>query len=292
MEPGAALVTARLLHYAGALVVFGAALFPSYAFGRATPPTGSESTFKRIRVSAAILAVVGAVLTLMATAANMAGDIAAARQPEMLAAVALETEFGRIWVGRLAVGGLVLALAVSGAGSGWLPILSAGFLASIALTGHARVETGAGGLAHMSVDALHLLAAGAWLGALMPLGWLASRRPEAEGTAAAMRRFAGVGALSVAMLVATGGANAAFLVEQPAAVFTTNYGRLLALKVGFFALMLGLAALNRFAVVPRLGGADHHASIRRLRAHIALEQLLGLLVIAAVALLGTMDPAA
>ncbi|NEX91249.1 copper homeostasis membrane protein CopD [Caulobacter sp. 17J65-9] len=290
MEAGAALVGARMLHYTGALLVFGAALFPSYAFGPSASPSGFHKSLQQLCVAAALLAVVGAALTLLATAGNMAGDIGAALQPDVLLAVSTETEFGRVWLGRLALGVLLVGLAASGPQRAWLSIVSAVFLASIALTGHARVETGTAGLVHMAVDGLHLLAAGAWLGALVPLGWMTVRRPDDEGTAVAMRRFAGVGTLAVGTLVVTGVANAAFLVDQPGALLATNYGRLLALKVFIFLLMLGLAGLNRFVVVPQLG--REAAAVRRLRAHVALEQLFGFAVIVIVALLGTMDPGA
>lgn len=291
MELGAALVSARLLHHSAALVLFGAALFPVYAFGRVPAPVGFAPALKRVCLSAGLLAVLGGALTLMVTAANMAGDLAAAVQPDVLVTASVGTEFGGIWLGRLAVGVLMVALVLGGARRFWPPLSAAVFLASVALTGHARVETGLAGLAHVAVDGVHLLAAGAWLGALAPLGWLLIRRPEAEGTAEALRRFAGVGAASVAALAATGVVNAAFLIDDPAAVLSTTYGRLLGLKIGLFAIMLGLAASNRFALVPRLGGPDHPAAIRRLRRHVVLEQLFGLLVVAAVALLGTLDPA-
>jgi copper resistance protein D len=63
-------------------------------------------------------------------------------------------------------------------------------------------------------------------------------------------------------------------------------------KVALFAVMVGLAGVNRFWIVPALGNsAPPDGTLRRLRLHILLEQCLGLAIILVVALLGTMEPA-
>jgi len=42
-------------------------------------------------------------------------------------------------------------------------------LVSLAGVGHSQIEEGAAGAVHVVSDAAHLLAAGAWLGGLVPL---------------------------------------------------------------------------------------------------------------------------
>jgi putative copper resistance protein D len=194
---------------------------------------------------------------------------------------------------RLLLGAVLLALALVLRGEArarFLVPLSGLFLASVALTGHAKAEPGAAGWIHVLADALHLPAAGAWLGALVPLGWLATRRPGSAATAEAMRRFGGVGSAAVATLLLTGLVNAWFLMGTPGKLVTTLYGRLLGVKLLLFLGMLALATLNRFRLVPAL--VEDPGAIRRLRAHVVGEQVLGLAVVAVVALLGTIDPSA
>ena len=40
--------------------------------------------------------------------------------------------------------------------------------------GHSQIEEGVAGVIHVTSDAAHLLAAGAWLGGLVPLGFILS----------------------------------------------------------------------------------------------------------------------
>ena len=69
----------------------------------------------------------------------------------------------------------------------------------------------------------------------------------------ATRRFSTLGTVSVATLMASGIVNAWILVGSVHALFVTEYGRLLMLKLGVFAIMLVFAAVNRFWLTPRLG---------------------------------------
>jgi putative copper export protein len=59
-----------------------------------------------------------------------------------------------------------------------------GQIASLAGVGHTRIEEGWAAVLHVTADAAHLLAAGAWLGGLAPLGFIllgwAGTKPEAR----------------------------------------------------------------------------------------------------------------
>jgi copper resistance protein D len=85
------------------------------------------------------------------------------------------------------------------------------------------------------------------------------------------------------------------------AVFTTAYGLTLVFKLILLGLMLLLAAGNRFFLSPRLGyivghrenGADLKGlkmPLQALRRNVLTETMLALLVLAAVAFLGTLEP--
>ena len=109
-----------------------------------------------------------------------------------------------------------------------------------------------------------------------------------------LMRFSRMGYLAVAVLIATGAINGWYLIGSVRQMPASLYGQLLIAKLGFFILMLLLAAMNRFWLVPALQTSNdrkqHAASLSRLRSHIVGEQILGLLIVAVVSVLGTQDP--
>ena len=148
---------------------------------------------------------------------------------------------------------------------------------------------------------MHLLAAGAWLGGLVPLGFilLDYARGVGERTVDVERillRFSSMGYVAVATLIVSGLVNSWFLVGSVSNLLKTPYGQILLGKLTLFTAMLALAAANRFWLVPRMieirddSGAPA-VWLGRLRHHVVGEQFLGLLVLLAVSILGTMRPA-
>lgn len=298
----AGLIASRFIHYAAAMALFGASLFPLYA-GRETSLGDRLSSWTtRLSFVAAIVALAGGLGWFAFTTASMAGSLASAVDPAVIGQVVAATDFGPLWLARM---GLVLAIAVVAASrrtstfpTRFMAVISGLMLISLAGTGHARETQGWAGPVHIAVDAAHLAAAGVWLGGLAPLGWVlaqCARTGAAMDAERVLLRFSGVGYLAVAALVATGLVNAWLLVKSPGALIATTYGRLLSAKVAIFLVMAGLAAVNRFRLTPRLGGPATPSTARtlnRLRLHVAAEQGLGLLVLAIVSALGTLDPAA
>jgi putative copper resistance protein D len=229
-----------------------------------------------------------------------------------LDAVLRETVFGRIWLVRL---GLSLVLSAM-LWLGWRQqtrrkdamlkiggILVAGvYAATLAFTGHALSDAGADRYAHLASDAVHLLAAGAWVGALPGLASLLERagdvaRPERFALAvSATQRFSALGMASVSALVMTGLINAWYLVGNVAALVGTGYGRLLLWKLSIFAMMVTLAAINRLRLTPRLATAmtivtPSRSALDRLRRNTLLELAGGVAVVGIVAALGVATPA-
>jgi copper resistance protein D len=103
----------------------------------------------------------------------------------------------------------------------------------------------------LGADALHLLAAGAWIGGLLALAHILAADQEDVGQV--LMRFSGMGYVAVAVLMASGLVNGWYLVGSLAALMGTSYGQLLLVKLCLFAGMLGLALTNRFWLVPSLG---------------------------------------
>ena len=110
------------------------------------------------------------------------------------------------------------------------------------------------------------------------------------------RRFSSMGYVAVATLVVSGLVNSWFLVGSVTSLLSTLYGQILLGKLAVFAAMLALASGNRFWLVSRMIEARENSGppaiwLGRLRYHVLGEQFLGLMVLLAVSVLGTMQPA-
>jgi copper resistance protein D len=288
----AGLIVSRFVHYTAVLVLFGLAVFPLYASSDriGQTPMRSELWLRRSKLWAVVIALLSSIPWLVFTAANMAGDMSAGFDWDTIEPILFDTAFGSAWLARDA-----LALALAGllvlvrGGRVPLALLAGALLAGLAAVGHTQQTGGAAQLIHIGADALHLLAAGAWLGGLLALAYaLLHAGGEEEHI---LMRFSGMGYVAVAVLVASGFINAVFLIGTPDALIDTPYGQLLLLKLALFAGMLALAVSNRFWLIPALKAGEPR-SLARLRRHVIGEETLGLLVILVVAVLGTMEPAA
>src|SRR3982074_3190700 len=303
------LVLARFLHCAAVTTLAGVAFFPLYAYAAAEP----QELFRwrqTVLLSATFAALLSGLLWFVFSVANMSGALAGVADPEVLWTVLSETTFGGVWTGRLVLSIIMIALLLRGAVSKFNPrrdlmmsVLAAVLLISLAGVGHAQIEQGIEGLIHGVSDAAHLLAAGAWLGGLVPLGYILLLHGRESGPAQKsvldqiLLRFSGMGYLAVATLVGSGLVNSWFLVGNVSGLFATPYGQLLIVKPVLFAGMLALAVSNRFWIVPSLTRArtgDLNGSTAwtaRLRNHVLGEQFLGFMVLVVVSVLGSMRPA-
>jgi copper resistance protein D len=278
---------------------------------------GGEHERRLFRVAGCCVAIgiASAIVWLVLEAASMSGTpLAVAFNRQTLDVVVRETLFGRIWLVRLGVSLLLSAalwfalrdprrlasiLKIGGT------LLAGAYAATLAWTGHATGDTGADRYVHLTSDAVHLLAAGAWVGALPGLISLLKRaggvaRPEGFALAvSATRRFSTLGMVSVSALVLTGLVNAWYLVGSVPALLGTDYGRLLLWKLLLFALMVTLAAINRLRLTPQLAtaiptsiGTPSRNAVARLRRNTLLEMAAGVAIVGIVAALGLTTPAA
>jgi copper resistance protein D len=215
--------------------------------------------------------------------------------------VLMATQFGQVWTVRLAVA-IAMAMLVSPTGTWrssiplrqWLWIsLAAVLVGALAWIGHSGAAPGTLGLALLANDCMHLIAASAWVGALLPLALFlaaAGRHNDPNApplTATVTRRFSTLGVVMVAAILATGVVNTWHLVGSIGALITTSYGRLLLTKITLFLAMLAVAAINRLRLVPEL---HVPGTLRVLQRNALLEAALGLLIVAIVAVLGIMAP--
>jgi putative copper resistance protein D len=274
-------VALRAVTFAAMFLMFGASLALVYA------PAGlrREAPLLMYR-SAAAAAFTASALWLLVRAGAISGQsVPGVLEDGAMSVVVRETVFGRASAARLAL--IAFACIVpKGPRADWLHATLAGAAtASIAWNGHAVATPG---YLHLGADVVHLLAAGAWVGGLIPLAWMLSRAQAADAVVLT-RRFSRLGFACVLALLVTGDVNAWFLVGSFGALLHTPYGNLLLLKVALFASMLVLAGVNHFRFTPRL---PNPSAVRSIVTNAGIEALLGLGAIAIVAALGVMVPAA
>jgi copper transport protein len=159
-------------------------------------------------------------------------------------------------------------------------------LASFALTGHAATASPTGLMG--PVVALHALCAAFWLGALPVL--LSALRAEPPGRAAVfVDRFSRHGVAAVVVILALGIVIAMVQVDHLALMWGTIYGLVLSAKIATVALLLAVAAFNKWHATPLLG-TEPFVGIFRLRRAIFVEYFLFAVVLALTASLGQIEP--
>jgi copper resistance protein D len=304
------LVVVRAIHFSATAIIAGSLIFRVVVADPALRSTHVATAVVRSQIlltawiGLAIAAASG-VIWLQLQAASMSGlPFGEAMTSEVLSTVLNETQFGLISEIRL-----VLAVILAGclafdrrAFSRWLGLGSAlGLIATIAWTGHAGATLGETGDLHLTADVLHLIAAAAWLGGLVSLALLlaAARRHQAGAWASltgdAAQRFSTLGIIIVGVLLITGIVNAWILVGSFHALFITEYGQLLMLKIVVFVIMLVFAAVNRFWLTPQLAFSSEHGAqleaLRQLTRNSLIEIALGFSIFAIVGALGTLHPA-
>ena len=292
----AGLIASRFLHYAALMILFGAACFPLYAYRDGTPPPDLQIWLRRTLLVAAIAALVTGILWFAFATAGMAGSLGSVFDWTTLNLVVTTTDFGRIWLPRLGLLVLAVGLLVpkSFSANARLLVLGASALAltSIADTGHAGADNGPYSTLHITSDAVHLSAAAAWIGGLFALSFVLATKPSRHAADKILMRFSGMGYAAVALIIASGLVNSWILIGSVQALFTTPYGRWLVVKLLLLLGMLGIAAANRFWIIPSMARvADTSVWIAKLRRHVVAEQIAGMLILAVVSVLGTTAPA-
>lgn len=275
----------RLALYVDLLLLFGLALFGLY----------SVEAMLRFRPMLRGMALIGALLSvagLVLMTRAMSGETEFAALWPHLQMMVLETDVGLAWALRM-----IALIAVVIWPELWLASMAGAVaLASLAWSGHGAMDNAW----HLLSDILHLLAAGAWLGAMLALILMARldalcSEARIRSLADSVKRFEGVGAAIVLILSVTGVANYLFIVGPTLGeVLLGSYGILLAIKVVLFGGMLVLAALNRFHLGPLLEqslcAGQHQVAANALRRSVALELVIALLIVGLVAWLGTLSP--
>lgn len=301
-------VAVRFALYANLTLLFGVSAFGFYVNGAAeTSTVPAQQTVNRRFLF--VLAVTGSVLSLLSLvqlAAAMSGTSIFDIDGDTLRFILGETGLGASIIARF----LALVVASILLWRGWIgsrqklsgiALLAGIALGSLAWTGHGAMNEGRAGLVHLSADVLHLLAAGAWIGALLMLLRLAisAGRDSAKhvhAAHAALAGFSSAGTVLVGTIVVTGLINGWMILgpEDWRALSKSLYGQLLFAKLLLFVAMLGLASINRYRLTPSLERAiaagNWGRAGRALRMSILIETGCAIVILVLIAWLGMLEP--
>ena len=301
-----AVIAFRFLQYSGAMILLGSSLFFIYGLPDQGPCAAASYNWpKRLLTFSATLLLGAVILGLIAQTGLLAGSFGEGFKLENLEAVIAQMSFGLSAIVRAAIAAALLLwlIIITPSRLAWAGCAVGGAIicASLAWMGHGAATEGPAGIVHLLGDVVHSLAAAVWIGALVAFVFLlllGGDDAHSDGALhESLRRFSGIGSITVALIVLSGLVNSWFLVG-PLRLFDfwmTAYGQVLLAKLLAFAGMLGLAASNRYRLTPALGRAlgetaPRDAPLSALRRSLLLETTTSFVVLGLVAWLGTLPP--
>jgi copper resistance protein D len=302
------LIISRAVHFGACLLFWGILVFDRFTVSplKRGNPEMAGYWDARLRLFSFILpplVLASGAAWFALVAMNMSGQ---PLQVEVLKIVWAQTQFGTVWKIRLMF--LFTAAILSCFLNSPAPIkqfavrvqmVAAGcLLGSLAWAGHGQESS----RWHLFADVLHLLAAGIWPAGLLPLFLLLRKsRHRLAATdwlslAVVIRRFSTISLAAVSLLTVTGLVNSWFLVGSFSNLIGQPYGRWLLAKVIFFCVALAIAAVNLLRLKPRLfvessQAEKAKATVAQLQTNVQFELLLGMVIVAIVAILGILPPA-
>jgi putative copper resistance protein D len=249
---------------------------------------------RRLEILACAGTIAGLGVWLLLEAAEVGDGWSSVFDPAILSGLAFETWLGRVWCVQVCLALCQCGLTISDRHlSAAVAIVGPSALAlSFGFAGHGSSLQGTWGEILPVLLGVHILSAGAWVGGL-PGVWLSLRNDQAfhvrEELIQTVNRFSTMAQISVLVAVASGLCSLRLIAGEWPLDLSTPYRQLLTAKIVLVAVMLALAALNRFVLTPRLV-TDPQVATMWLRRSVALEVALSITVLALVAQIGTMMP--
>ena len=271
-------VLARWINFIGLMLMVGAIAFRFAVVQRASPlfaddvVTALDRATRSVALIAAILALVGNGLRLWLQSGALHGS-AQMWQPDLLAAMLTGTGWGKAWIAQtMAAVGFLIATRIHSERplESWIAAAVLAFAAAStpAFSGHAAAVEQMAAVPIVN-DAVHLIAAAAWLGTLavllfagVPAIVRASHQPFADA-ATMVRTFSPLALFAAAVAVATGAMSAFVHIKAISELWTTPYGRTLSIKLVVVLLTATTGAYNWKVVSPRLGSEAATLHIKR-----------------------------
>lgn len=289
--------SARWVEFVALITILGALGFrhgvlPPLA-ARGVPTADAADRARRLGQGALFLYGLAAIVRLYAESVALNGQ-AQALAPDVLFPLLTRTSWGMGWITGV-IGALLLlvgwAMSKRGVTMGTPLALTGalGLVSSPALTGHAASSNWF--VVAVTLDMLHVLAAGLWIGGLMmvllagvpAMLRLSDGNPDAA-VSALVNSFHPLALFCAPIVVVAGIGTSMLRLGGFAPLTTTRYGLTLLFKVGIFLLVAAVALYNSLRARRQLGTADATSRFRR---SAALELLLAAIVLAATAFLVT-----
>ncbi|CNH97107.1 MULTISPECIES: copper homeostasis membrane protein CopD [Yersinia] len=286
-------VLCRFLHFLAVMLMFGISIFTALL-----APDSFSSTLKNrlspLLIFSTFLGLISAI-GLLAIQAGMMGDGWSDTYKLSVWWAVFNTRFGQIWQWHLGLSLLSMWLVLLGSTRIYSRLMvgcSTVLLASLAFTGHAAMHDGALGGIHQINQIIHLLSAGYWLGCLPPLLICLAYTQHSDVKREAITtliRFSSWGHLAVILVLATGIINSIIMLRETALALTSVYQKLLLSKVLLVLLMIVVALINRYLIVPMLRQLPVKAH-SWLVVNSCAEIILGAGVLLLVSIFATMAP--
>lgn len=280
-------VSLRFIHFLTLMLVFGSTAFAQWL---ADPAIRSalQRRFMPMQRGALALAFVCTLLMFAVQGGMMGNGWHDVWQPDIWLAVS-ETQFGSVWLWQIILGLTTLLLGLMYQQGRVLLLITAQLLL-LANTGHAAIYDGATGLFTRLNYAGHLLCAAAWFGGLLPVLYCMQlvNSPSRAQAINSLMRFSRYGHLAVAGVLVSGIINA-LLIQGVVLSWQSLYGRLLLVKCALVLIMVTIALVNRYVLVPRFRVQEAGARTAFIRMTQA-EVVLGIVVLATVSLFATLEP--
>ena len=205
---------------------------------------------------------------------------------------------GWLWLVRAGLFGLALVILGRIRSSGEPPevgrieivgssVIAVGLCAAIAGSGHSIAGPWPAGA--FALDVVHLLSMGVWIGGLViVVSALWGRdRQDHDQLRPLVDRFSLLALVGVALIVATGVAQSIRQLGEFNQLTSTNYGKLLIVKVILVGLMVSLGWFGRIV----LRGVEGGAALPHLRRSVLAEAVLAVAVLGVTSVLSTTVPA-
>ena len=294
----------RFLSILSMAVVIGSVAFALFVLPAATRSGGEASADFRRRVerrlrSLAVIAtwslLVLAVVRLTSHGVTLSGSLQALRLGD-LADLVIGSTWGRGWLLQVVATITLLVGLRASRPIRWSAM--AGFTGALAISasflGHPAAVPDVAALA-MSLDAIHVLAAGGWVGAIIMLAIAAlplipsvPAGHRVETVRSLLRAFSPLALWCAAILAVTGAIGGWLQLRELGLILGSDYGLALVRKVVVVLLIAALGAYHWRVVQPSVG-TDR--SVRLLRGSLVLDVALVLLVLVLTAILtGTAPP--
>jgi putative copper export protein len=258
----------------------GSFLFSLYFKGQLS----EQQQFYCVRLSrkSALIGIIISLLLILSIAGNLGGDLISVIDLLILK-LAIESKSGIGYLTAFA-GFIVISLAQKkkvGTQKIALLIGSVAVLFSFTLAGHSLL----GGVLTQSLLMIHLFGIAFWLGALPPFYWICLQS-DTSNLSSLAHRFGILAIFHVGLLLIAGMTYAWVLLGDLNLIFTTSYGNVLLIKIVLVSLLLSLAALNKFKLVPLLK-KNPIQGVRQFKSSVQFEIVLAFLVLLASSLLTT-----